>query len=81
MNPMLPRSADSPCGTLRAAKLARAAAALARADRGPLDAASKGVKISRGVVELEFVVACFDELRGWCQISAEAGKGLIVFHH
>ena len=64
---------------MTAARVAQAAAALAVVDRAALDAASQGVKFSRGDVEPEFVVAWFDEVRGWCQISADAGKGLIVF--
>jgi hypothetical protein len=77
----LPRSADPPFGTMPAAKVSQAAAALARVDRAALEAASKEVRTSRGVVEPEFVIACFNELRGWCQICADARKGLIVFHY
>lgn len=74
-----PRAIAPNCGTMTAARVARAAAALAGVDRASLEAASQGVKLSRGDVESEFVVAWFDEVRGWCQISADAGKGLIVF--
>jgi hypothetical protein len=66
-------------GTMTAAGGARAAAALAGVARPAVEAASRGVKVSRGGVEPEFVVACFDELRGWCRAGADAGKGLIVF--
>ena len=67
------------CGAMPAAKVAQAAAALAGVDRAALEAASQGVKLSRGEVEPRFVVAWFDEVRGWCQTSADAGKALIVF--
>jgi hypothetical protein len=66
-------------GSMTAAKVARAAAALAAVDRTALEAASQGVKLSRGDVEPKSIVAWFDEVRGWCQTSADAGKGLIVF--
>jgi hypothetical protein len=74
-----PRAIAPTCGSMPAAKVARAAAALAGVDRAALEAASRGVRLSRGVVEPEFVVACFDELRGWCQIGADAERGPIVF--
>jgi hypothetical protein len=77
----LPRSADPPYGTMTAAKVARAVEPLAGVDRAALEVASQGVTTSRGIVDPEFVVACFDELLGWCQTSANAGKGLIVFHY
>lgn len=78
----LPRRFQDPTfGTMTGAEAARAAAALAGVDRAALEAAGKGVKSSIGDVEPEFVVACFDELRGWCQACADAGKGLIVFHY
>ncbi|OAI57957.1 hypothetical protein AYO47_00245 [Planctomyces sp. SCGC AG-212-M04] len=77
----LPESAEPVYGTMPTEKVAQAAAALAQVDRAALEAASQGVTISRGDVETEFVIACFDELRKWCQITAAAGNGLIVFHY
>jgi hypothetical protein len=78
----LPPRGDFPfIGSMTAAEVARAAAALGAVDRAALEAASKAVKISRGEVDPAFVAACFDELRGWCETCAAAGKGLIVFYH
>jgi hypothetical protein len=77
----LPPAADPPYGTMTAAKVARAAETLAAVDRAALELASQRVMVSRGIVDPEFVVACFDELHGWCQTSANAGQGLIVFHY
>ena len=67
-------SATKPSGLKKAAK------ALAAVDREKLEAASKRVKISRGAIDAEFVVACFDEVLGWCQTCADAGKGLVVVY-
>lgn len=77
----LPESADPPFGTMPAPNVARAAAVLAPIELAAVEAASVGARTSRGVIEPGFVTACFEELREWCQISAAAKKGLIVFHY
>lgn len=77
--PLPKRFRDPSFSTMTATQAARAAAALGGVDRALL--ASQGVTTSRGVVEPEFVGACFDELHGWCQTCANAGKGLIIFYY
>lgn len=78
--PLPPRN-DFPCiGAMTSQQAATAAVALAGVNREALNRASQGVRISRGTVESEFVIECFDELRQWCETCAEAKKDLILFY-
>lgn len=79
--PLPPRNDFPFIGTLTPAEAAAAAKALAAVDRAALEKASKKVKISRGEIEPEFVVASFDELLTWCQTCAANKKGLILFYY
>lgn len=79
--PLPPRNDFPFVGVLTPAQVARAAAALGAVARPALETAARGVRISRGEVEPEFVLACFDELRGWCAACTAAGKGLLLFYH
>lgn len=78
----LPPRTDVPTfGTLSVAKAAKTAKTLAAIDRAQLQKAASKVKTSRGIVDSEFVIACFEELQSWCETAVAQKKDLIVFYY
>jgi hypothetical protein len=79
--PLPPRYDAPTIGILTVQQAKLAAEALAAVTPEALEKASQNVKISRGEIEPEFVVASFKELQSWCAACIKHDKDLLTFYY
>jgi hypothetical protein len=79
--PLPPRQDAPTIGILTVQQAKLAAEALTDVTPEELEKASQNVKISRGAIDSEFVIAAFRELQSWCDACIKNNKDLLTFYY
>lgn len=78
----LPQRNDFPCiGYLSRDEAAAVLQVLDGLDPATVRTAATGVRTRRGTVPPDDVIACLDEIKGWCQECVAKNLDLVTFYH